>query len=271
MWNVPLMENDSIIERPADQYTITKRYTEKAVAFIEQHAPSPFFLYLPHSMVHTPLFASAEFQGVNPRGTFGDVMAEVDWSVGQILQTLEDLQLTENTLVVFTSDNGPWLSMQQDGGSAGLLRDGKGTTWEGGMRVPGPISGMGSTLDLLPTIAALTGAVVPTDRILDGYDLTPVLRERSASPRDHFFFYRQRELYAARQGPYKAHYRTETCYVPETNRREHTPPLLYQLEQDPSEKYDRSAEQPEVLAAIQALVTAHAATVRERPAEMEKY
>ncbi|MFT6000290.1 MAG: arylsulfatase A [Neolewinella sp.] len=282
MWQVPLMENEQIIERPADQYTITKRYTEKAVDFMTTHREAPFFLYLPHSMVHTPLFAGPDFQGTNPRGRFGDVMREIDWSVGQVMETLDRLQLAENTLVVFTSDNGPWLSMLEHGGSAGLLRDGKGTTWEGGMRVPGifrmpgtvapgRITDMGSTLDLLPTVAALTGAKPPADRPLDGYDLSGVLRNQSASPRNEFFYYRKAELYAARQGPYKMHYVTETCYTPDNGKTEHPQPLLFQLEHDPSEKYDHADRHPEIVSRIENLVAAHKGTVEMVPPEMEKY
>lgn len=282
MWKVPLMENERIVERPADQYTITKRYTEKAVDFIRTHRDDPFFLYLPHSMVHTPLFAGADFQQTSPRGRFGDVMREVDWSVGQIMETLDQLALAEHTLVIFTSDNGPWLSMLEHGGSAGLLRDGKGTTWEGGMRVPGifrmpgtvtpgRITDMGSTLDLLPTIAALTGSTPPADRPIDGYDLSGVLRDKSASPRNEFFYYRKTELYAARSGPYKVHYVTETCYAPDNGRTIHTQPLLFQLEHDPSEKYDRADMHPEILAGIESLVAKHKGTVKMLPPEMEKY
>ncbi|MEL7160153.1 MAG: sulfatase [Bacteroidota bacterium] len=282
LWKVPVLENETEIQRPADQFTITKQYTEKAVAFIEEHREEPFFLYLPHSMVHTPLFASPEFQGTSPRGRFGDAMAEVDWSVGQITATLEELGLAENTLVVFSSDNGPWLSMNEHGGSAGLLKDGKGTTWEGGMRVPGIfyqpgsvqpgiISDMGSTLDLLPTIAAWTGASPPTDRILDGYDLSAVLRERAPSPRDHMLFYRKEELFAARLGDHKAHFITATCYRPDNNRQEHPTPLLYHLEHDPSEVFDKATERPEVLASIREMVDRHRRTVVRVPAEMEKY
>lgn len=282
MWKVPLMENEQIIERPADQYTITKRYTEKAVDFMTTHQKDPFFLYLPHSMVHTPLFAGPDFQKTSPRGRFGDVMREVDWSVGQLMATLDRLNLAENTLVVFTSDNGPWLSMLEHGGSAGLLRDGKGTTWEGGMRVPGifrmpgtvtpaRITDMGSTLDLLPTIAALTGAELPADRVLDGYDLSGVLRNQTASPRDQFFYYRKAELYAARQGPYKMHYVTETCYTADNGKIEHPQPLLFHLEHDPSEKYDRADRRPEVVARIENLVAGHKKTVEMLPPEMEKF
>ena len=135
-WNVPLMRNLKIVERPADQTTITRRYTEEAIAFINQNTDRPFFLYLPHSLPHVPLFRSREFAGVSRRGLYGDVIEEIDWSVGQILQTLRNSQLDKKTIVWFTSDNGPWLSFRDHGGSAGLLRAGKGTTWEGGMREP---------------------------------------------------------------------------------------------------------------------------------------
>ncbi|MEL6671758.1 MAG: sulfatase [Bacteroidota bacterium] len=282
MWKVPLMKNDSIIERPANQFTITRRYTEQAVSFIQENQDTSFFLYLPHSMVHTPLFASDSFQNTSPRGLFGDVMAEVDWSVGQILETLEALKLDKRTLVIFSSDNGPWLSMLEMGGSAGLLRDGKGTTWEGGMRVPGifympgtvkpgPISGLGSTLDILPTLAALTGAPLPEDRVLDGYDLSEVLTQRKASPRDHFFYYRKREIYAVRKGPYKAHFVTETCYQSDNNRQEWARPLLFHLDHDPSEKYDHGAEHPEILSELTDLVRQHQTGWEGPPSEMEKY
>ncbi len=139
-FNVPLVRNEDEIERPAYQPTLTKRYTEEALAFIRKNREKPFFLYMPHTMVHVPLFRSEEFKGVSRRGLYGDAVEEIDWSVGRILDTLHELNLDENTLVVFTSDNGPWLTFDEQGGSAGLLRMGKGSTWEGGMREPG-ISG----------------------------------------------------------------------------------------------------------------------------------
>jgi arylsulfatase A-like enzyme len=281
MWNVPLMENETIIERPANQHTITKRYTEKAVEFITKNRDKPFFLYFPHSMVHTPLFASKDFIHTSPRGLFGDVMSEVDWSVGQVISTLEKLALDRNTLVIFTSDNGPWLIMLEHGGSAGLLREGKGTTWEGGMRVPGifympgtvkpgTITDLGSTLDLLPTIAGLTGTTAPTDRILDGYDLSPVLKEKASSSRDHFFYYRNQDIYAVRNREYKAHFITETCYQADNQKTVHEEPLLFQINQDPSEKYNHADAHPEVLKSLQALVESHQKGVVAAPPEMEK-
>jgi arylsulfatase A-like enzyme len=282
MWRVPLMENEKIIERPANQHTITKRYTEKAIDFITKNKDNPFFLYLPHSMVHTPLFASDNFLKTSKRGMYGDVMNEIDWSVGQIISSLERLKLDKNTLVVFTSDNGPWLMMLEHGGSAGLLTNGKGTTWEGGMRVPGIfympgtvqsaiIDDIGSTLDLLPTIAAFTGTSLPTDRTIDGVDLSSVLKEKGKSKRDHFFYYRKKEIYAVRKGDYKAHYITETCYKKDNQRKDLEKPLLFQLNHDPSEKYNKANEHPDILKAMNELVKAHKKTVKAVESELDKY
>ncbi|MEM7373023.1 MAG: sulfatase [Bacteroidota bacterium] len=281
-WDVPLMENETEIERPANQHTITKRYTEKAVEFITQNKDNPFFLYFPQTMVHTPLFASESFLNTSKRGFYGDVMAEVDWSVGQVISTLESLNLDKNTLVIFTSDNGPWLMMLDHGGSAGLLTDGKGTTWEGGMRVPGifympgtvqagTITDLGSTLDILPTVAGLTGATPPSDRPMDGYNLMPVLTEKAASPRDHFVYYRLQNIHAIRKGDYKAHFTTETCYVADTRKTQHTPPLLFNVNEDPSEKYDRAESKPEVLAELVRLAEEHKKGVTAAECELNKY
>jgi arylsulfatase A len=271
-WNVPLMRNKEIIERPADQNTITKRYTQEAVKFIRQNKNQPFFVYFPHSMVHTPLFASDDFDDTSRRGLFGDVVAEVDWSVGTILRTLEEENLADNTLVVFTSDNGPWLSMLQAGGSAGLLRMGKGTTWEGGMREPaifywpgriepGIVMDIGATLDLFPTVCSLAGAGVPDDRVMDGYDLSPVLFDGEASPRESLIYYRGEQVYAVRKGPYKAHYITQGSYGMGGRRTEHKVPLLFHLEHDPSEKYNIAGQHSEVIEEIDRLVEKHKKTV----------
>ena len=168
-WNVPLIHNGKVIEQPADQTTLTKRYTEHAVQFIRQNKARPFFLYFAHTFPHVPLFASKEFKGKSRAGIYGDAVEELDWSVGQVLDTLRSEGLAENTVVVFSSDNGPWLIMSKQGGSAGPLRDGKGSTWEGGMRVPGiawmpsrikpaVTTQMASVLDLYPTVLHLSGA-----------------------------------------------------------------------------------------------------------------
>ena len=185
-FNVPLMRDEDIIERPAFQPTIIQRYTSETVRFIEENQKDPFFIYLAHNMPHVPLYPSDQFKGKSERGIYGDVIEEIDWSVGQILESLERTGLDKNTMVIFTSDNGPWLMFQEHGGSAGLLRDGKGSTFDGGMRVPSlfywngtikpaMVIDNGTTMDLLPTICSLAGVKLPNDRKYDGYDLSPVL------------------------------------------------------------------------------------------------
>lgn len=270
----PMFRNDDVIEHDPDQRQLTERYTAEALRFIETSADAgePFFLYLPHTMPHTPIFASEKFAGRSLRGLYGDVVATLDWSTGRILELLRSRGLAEKTLVVFTSDNGPWLIRNQDGGSAGLLREGKGSTWEGGQRepaifwMPGTVradvvtTALGSTLDVLPTVAALAGAKLPIERTLDGYDLGPVLRDGSASPRHEMFYYRDDELFAVRRGPWKAHFKTQPAYGTPTATT-HDPPLLFHLEIDPSERFDVAGEQADVVAELTALADAHRATV----------
>ena len=266
-WDIPLMRDETVIEKPADQHTVTKRYTEEAVRFIREHKEGPFFVYLAHTMPHTPLFRSKAFEDKSLRGVYGDVIEEIDWSVGRVLETLREEGLAENTLVLFTSDNGPWLIFGDHGGSAGLLREGKGSTWEGGMRVPalfwwpgriqpGVVRQMGSTLDVLPTIAQLAGAPVPSDRPIDGYDLSEVLVGEGKSPREEMYFYREERLFAVRRGAFKAHFRTQAGYT-EPRPTRHDPPLLFHLEHDPGERYDVAAEHPEVLEQLMRMVTEH--------------
>lgn len=271
-WNVPLMHNEDIIERPANQTTLTKRYTEKAIDFIKSNKEKPFFLYLAHSMPHIPLFASTEFMGKSKRGLYGDVIEELDWSAGEIIKTLKELNLENNTLVVFTSDNGPWLVQKENGGSAGLLKDGKGTTWEGGHRVPmiawwpGQIpekvvnESMASTLDLLPTIAEVTETLLP-ETIIDGQNILPVLKNEKAINHEPFIFYRGNKVFAIRDGKWKAHFITQTAY-PNGPLVYHAPPLLYNLNVDPSEKYDLASQNPEVINRISIIKETHEKTIQ---------
>ena len=260
-WRVPLFRNDEEIERPADQRTLTRRYAEEAVAFVERHRDEPFFLYLPHTMPHVPLFRSAAFTGHSTAGVYGDVIEEIDWAVGEVLGALERLDLASNTLVVFTSDNGPWTLFRTHGGSAGPLRHGKGTTFEGGMRVPGIFwwpgaiapgvtREIGSATDLFTTAIALSGGTAPADRPIDGVDLSPVLFGGGPGPRESMAYYRMGELYAFRQGPHKVHFITEGQYELPPERTEHDPPLLFDLRVDVGERYDVAAERPGVLAAL---------------------
>ncbi len=267
-YNVPLMRNTEIIERPANQNTITNRYYEEAISYIKKNKDHPFLVYLAHNLPHIPLFASKEFLGKSDRGLYGDVVAEIDDGVGKILTTLKEEGLVENTLVVFTSDNGPWLPFKTHGGSAGLLRAGKGTTWEGGMREPcifwspkkirpAVITDLGSTMDLFTTFSKMAGAEIPKDRIIDGVDLSATLFEQKETPRKNMFYYRGTDLYAVRLGDYKVHFITEGAYGQFGEREEHETPLLYNVNEDPSEQYDIAAEHPEIIEQINALVADH--------------
>ena len=214
---VPLMRGDEVIEYPCDQTTLTQRYTHEAMEFIRENRDKPFFLYLPHAMPHVPLFTSVDFEGVSERGLYGDVVEELDWSVGEILETLSDLGLDERTLVVFTSDNGPWFLDDGRGGSAGPLRGYKFQTYEGGVRVPcimrwpGKIPAgvvrheVAGTIDLLPTIAEITGARAPNDRVIDGRSIWKLISGEpgAESPHEAFFYYTENGLEAVRQGKWK--------------------------------------------------------------------
>lgn len=279
---LPLLRGESVVENNPDQGTLTERYTEEALKFIDAHRTEPFFIYLPHTMPHTPLHASEKFRGRSPRGLYGDVVETIDWSVGQILDRLEQHQLEDDTLVVFTSDNGPWLIKQSEGGSAGLLRDGKGCTFEGGMRVPGIVrwtghvppgrttTALASTLDLLPTFCALAGVSPPDDRPLDGYDLSPLLLgKQDDSPRDTMYYYRGAELFAVRHGAWKLHFKTQPAYGP-GGLQEHDPPLLYNLDMDPSERWNIAEQEPDVVAKIVALAAQHRAGVEPVENQLER-
>ena len=277
----PLMRNEEVLEEPAEQATLTARYTEEAIGFIKAHRDEPFFLYFPHTFPHVPLFASDRFKGTSKRGLYGDVVEELDWSVGQVLEALEECDLGDRTLVVFTSDNGPWLTQSERGGSAGLLREGKGSTWEGGMREPaiawwpgqigaGLVSGsLATTMDLYTTCIRLAGGEVPSDRVVDGVDISSVLLgDGTATPREHHFFYRGSTLQAARMGPWKAHLITRPGYGGTVQK--HDPPALYNLEIDPSEKYEIGEEHPEVLAAIAGLIEQHREELTAPPSRLER-
>lgn len=217
--DLPLVEGDEVVKLDPDQSQLTTRYTERAVSFIERHRDTPFFLYVPHTMPHVPLFVSKKFKGKTAGGLYGDVIAELDWSVGQILDAVKRAKLDNDTLVIFTSDNGPWMSYGNHAGSPGPLRESKMTAFEGGVRVPfvarwpgripkatvGHLPAM--MIDLLPTLARLAGAPVSTERIIDGRDLWPLLtNQRNAqAPHDALYFYWGQELHAIRSGTWKLH------------------------------------------------------------------
>jgi arylsulfatase A len=219
---LPLYENEKIIEVMPDQTQLTTRYTERAVAFIEKNKDRPFFLYLAHSMPHVPLFVSDKFRGKSGQGLYGDVIMEIDWSVGQILGTLDDHQLDQNSLVIFTSDNGPWLSYGNHAGSAGHFREGKATTFEGGIRVPmlarwpekmpaGKVCDhLARTIDIFPTIAGILGAELSSDRRIDGHDLRDSFTggdsgNNGATNYYYYYYYWNQELHAVREGKWKLH------------------------------------------------------------------
>ena len=277
---LPLMRGEEIIEEEPDQRLLTRRYTEESITFIRSNVDNPFFLYVPHSMPHIPIFASEDFEGTSTRGLYGDVIEELDWSVGQILEVLRDTGLDRKTFVIFTSDNGPWLTVGLAGGTAGLLRNGKGTTWEGGMRVPtiawwpetipaGNVTqALGTTMDLLPTMLGLAGAALPGDRVLDGVDLTSVLKDPAARVRESVYYYRGAQLWAARKGPWKMHYMTRSAYVGDQTVM-HIPPALYHLDRDPRERFNVAADEPEVLLEIQAMVDAHMEELVKAPSQLD--
>ncbi|MBN2356179.1 sulfatase, partial [candidate division KSB1 bacterium] len=250
-----------------DQDTLTKRYTERAVQFIRNNAQHPFFMYIAHSMPHVPLGVSGRFRGQSAQGMYGDVIMEIDWSVGEILRTLSELNLEENTLVIFTSDNGPWLSYGNHAGTTGSLREGKGTAWEGGVRVPCIMRWPGripaarvcdkltATIDILPTLAHLAGAALP-ERPIDGVNLWPLLKgDEAAEPRDRFYYYYGHELRAVRQGPWKLIFpHTYQSWPGEGAGADGWPGKygraacgleLYNLRRDVGEEHDVAAEHPQ--------------------------
>jgi arylsulfatase A-like enzyme len=278
-WNTPLYRDNELVAQPVEQSTLTRRYTEEAVKFIQAQKSGPFFLYFAHTFPHIPLFASDRFRGKSAAGIYGDVIEELDWSVGEVIAALEREGLSKNTLVIFSSDNGPWLTMGLAGGSAGPLRDGKGSTFEGGMREPaiarwpGKIAAgvvqheVATTMDLFVTLTKLAGAAPPGDRPIDGIDIAPLLFGNGKVERPPFFYYRGSQLYAVRMGPWKAHLITRAAYGRDTPA-PHDPPLLYHLGRDPGERFDMAAEQPAVIAEIMKVVAEHRAAMQPAPSQL---
>lgn len=277
----PLMRNEEVIEEPADQASLTKRYTDECVKFITANREKPFFLYMAHTFPHKPLFASKDFKDTSLRGLYGDVVEELDASVGRIFKTLRDQKLAERTLVLFTSDNGPWLVIGLRGGSAGLLRDGKGSTFEGGMREPcifwwpGKVPAgsvcreMTSTMDVFPTFLELAGVKVPDDRIYDGRSILPLITGSGPVAPMVFFYYDGPNLQAVRKGPWKAHVITRAAYGPDRPKiNKHDPPLLYHLDRDPSERFDVAKENPEVVADLLKEIEQHRAKLKAVPSRL---
>lgn len=249
---LPLLENETVIARvDADQQTvITQRYAEKAVDYINGHADEPFFLYLPHTAVHFPLYPGLKFRGKSGNGLFSDWVQEVDWAVGQVLDAVRSNKLSDNTLVIFTSDNG---GAPRHGANNAPLKGGKASTLEGGMRVPtiawwpGKIpagtstDAITSTMDILPTFAKLGGAAVPADRKIDGVDIWNVMVQDGVGPRDQFCYFRGFDLQAVRKGPWKLHLEKQ---------------LLYNLESDIGEARNVASANPDVVKELETIAEA---------------
>ena len=278
---ISLYRQREAVETPAYQPTLTKRYTEEAVKWIREHSGEPFFLFIGHSMPHVPIFASPEFEGRSAAGLYGDVIEELDASVGAVMRVLEDLGLAKNTLVWFSSDNGPWRTYFDLGGTAGPFRDGKLTGWDGGMRVPGifwwpgtikpkVIDGIGANVDLVATLASLTGTAMPDDREFDSLDLSETLLEGTPSLRQEWFYYGQPgNLWAARVGDYKLVYESWESLGTEkqigwrgyANHRKHDPPLLFDLTTDVGERWDVASDKSQVVKHIEAITEKHSEAV----------
>ena len=283
-----LYRNEKLIEPNSNMATLTRRYTDEAIAFIKRNRKQPFFVYLPHTMPHTRLDASLQFKGKSKRGLYGDVIEEIDFNVGRILDALEELKLSGNTYVLFTSDNGPWLIKNKKladgrlpsdhGGSAGPLRSGKVSTFEGGVRVPTILWGPGrvpagktcdtiaTTMDLMPTFAALAGTHPPADRVIDGEDIRHLFHGNfaKANPDKAYYYYLRVHLQAVRQGKWKLHLPREkepigaapfsrNAHIAPADRIGFAKPFLVDLEKDLGETTDVSAQNPKVVRRLLAL------------------
>ena len=273
-----------LIQTLEDQALLTGMYTERAVEFIDRHKESPFFLYLAHSMPHVPIAVSEKYKDKSGTGIFGDLMLEIDDSIGEVMTALERNGLTDNTLVIFTSDNGPWLTFGNHAGSSGGLREGKGSAWEGGIRVPcimsypgvipaGTVSNnLAATMDIFPTMAALLDAPLPGQKI-DGVNILPLLQQvADANPRDHFvYYYDANSMKAIRQGKWKLVFpHLSQTYLDTTRGNDGFPgiyksvpvPLaLYDLSTDPGETFDLASQHPDLVEALSALAEQYRKTL----------
>jgi arylsulfatase A-like enzyme len=255
---LPLLRNGELVEQNPDQSQITRRYTEESIAFLKKNRDKPFFLYLAHNMPHQPIFASQNFKGKSAHGIYGDSIEEIDWSIGELMRTLRELGIEKDTLVLYTSDNGPAGQAQPLNGSAGPLRGRKASTWEGGLRVPcivrwpgripagRTVDAMISNMDVLPTFAKLAGSAPPAGRKIDGVDVWPLISGSGGKPRDSFFYYFNERLHAVRSGKWKLHVERPELKEP--------PPFLYDLEADIGETTNVAAKHPEVVKRLMALI-----------------
>jgi arylsulfatase A-like enzyme len=273
---LPLYEQDQVIETNPSMDKLTGFYTQHAVRFIEENKDKPFFLYVPHTMPHVPLGAGPEFKGKSGYGLYGDVVSELDWSVGQICDAIKRNGLDENTLVIFTSDNGPWTTYGDHAGSSGGLREAKGTSFEGGIREPfvarwpgripagAVVHEPAMTIDLLPTFAKLIGAELPTDRVIDGKDVWPLLSAQPGAkcPHEAYFIYWGEHLEAVRSGKWKLHFPHDYRETPKVRATGGTPTkagkghidlALFDLGSDPGETTDVAKDHPDVVKHLEQL------------------
>ncbi len=277
--DLPLIDGLKTIEQNPDQSQLTAQYTQHAVDFIRRHKDRPFLLYVPHTMPHVPLFASKKFQSGSPLGLYADVIREIDWSVGEILQALDDQKLDQQTLVIFSSDNGPWLTYGDHGGTAGPLREGKGTAWDGGVRVPCLMRWPGHipakrvcdepamTIDIFPTVARIAGTKLP-ERKIDGTDIWPLAtgdgEAEALANRKPYFFYWNNELHAVRLGPWKLHFphpyrsveKPGAGGVPGKSVEKRTELELYDLVHDLGEQANVAADHPEIVSQLSKIADA---------------
>ena len=261
------MENEKIVELPVDQRTVTRRYTDRAVEFITENKDQPFFLYLPHSMPHIPLYVPEDAYDPDPQNAYTCVIEHIDAEVGRVMETIRRLGLSENTYVIYTSDNGPWLQFKNHGGSAGPLRAGKGTTFEGGQRVPCVMWGPGripagttcdelvATIDMLPTIATLTGTTLPNDQKIDGMDVSGLINGSiEESPRDEYLHYTsQGQIEGIRIGDWKLLIKQKRR--PRNRPRANVGPpeiLLFNLIKDVGEQNNLAEEKSDLVASMRA-------------------
>ena len=261
MTPLELYNGEQVIEDPVDQTTLTQRYTAEALRFIEDNRDNPFFLYLPHSFPHVPLFVSDQFTGQSDAGLYGDVVETIDWSMGRILDQVKALGLDDNTLIIFTSDNGPWFE-----GSSGPFRDRKASSWEGGLRVPfiarwpsviapGSVShepAMG--IDIFPTLVKLAGGTLPDDREIDGKNIMPMLSQNAATPHEALYLFNKDRIAGVRSGRWKlvveSFYRSVLVSFDHPDSYYAPLGLLFDLELDPTETYSYTRENPEVAARL---------------------
>lgn len=272
--DLPLIENETVVELNPDPCLLTKRYTEKALDYIEKNISHPFFIYLAHNLPHIPLAASEQFKGRSKQGLYGDVMEEIDWSVGEIVKKLKEQNLYENTIIIYTSDNGPWLIYGDHAGSAGNLREGKFTTFEGGQREPCIINWprkipkgiilneMFSSMDFLATIAAISGAKLSANKI-DGKNVLPLWENSTGAenPHEALYFYAEYELQAVRWKNWKLHFphKYDSVKVPGRNGKQGTgiekniELSLFNLSDDPGEKNNLARKHPEIVEKLTAM------------------